>query len=301
MKKFNSLVVCITTIFFLTMLLMNTPVFAQTKADVEVTAELQSLSMTLTVTDVQMTGETGGTADDGTVEFGSIASLADGKYATSPEVLKIDFDPANNMYNIKVYTSNSNEGYNVGNFKDNTETPYWDLGAEANGMIGQASPDYVAGLMWSCHDDNVNFDLTQASVDATNWTFFKDYYTHMGESANGLLLSTNVMAELDGKTNSTGIVTTGDRAYETWTKTWDVNWSFPETDHRHFVKGVDATGYRNIVYGTMSDYYMICTKDVGETTPATDKTVYLAVGATFEGKPAQDYGTQKLYVEILAE
>ncbi len=298
MKKFNSLVVCITTIFFLTMLLMNAPVFAQTKANVEVTADLQGFPMTLIVDDIEMSGQTtAGAEHNGEVEFGSISSLADGKYATSPEVLKIDFDPANNIYNIKVYTSNSNENYSVSNFKDNIETPYWDLGAEANGMIGQTAPDYVPALIWSCHDDNVPFVLNQASVDSTNWTYFKDYYTHMGESASGLLLSTNMMPSLLGE----GPLTGNNRPIETWTETWDVDWNFDIDNPLHFLGGVDATGYRNIVYGSTSQYYQICTKDYGEPNPDTDKTVYLAIGSTFEDKPAQVYSTQKLYVEILAE
>lgn len=301
MKKFNSLVVCITTVFFLTMLLMNTPVFAQTKANVDVTAELQSLPMTLTVDDIQMTGETGGTEHNGIVEFGSISSLADGKYATAPEVLEIDFDPANNIYNIKVYTSNSNEGYDASKFMNSTETPYWNLGAEANGMIGQTASDHVPALMWSCHDDNENIDLTQASVDATNWTFYKDYYTHMGESANGLLLSTNSSLGLGAKPNAGNVLTTAGRPMETWTWTWEVDWAFPEDNPAHWIQGVDATGYKNIIYGSTSQFYQICTKDVGEDDPVNDKTVYLAVGATFENKPAQDYSTHKLYVEILAE
>ncbi len=288
-------------LFMILFLIAVSIVSADTKATVEVTAVLQGFSMSLTVTDVQMTGKSGGTAGNGILEFGTITALSNDKYATCPEVLKIDWDPKNNSYSISVYTANSNANYDVSKFKDNTETGYWDLGSEANGLVGTNNPDYVATMMWSCQDDNTSIDLTQNSIDATNWTYFKDYYTHMGEGASGLLLSTNSSMVLSTKPNYSDVTSPGNRPFETWTWTWEVDWSYGIDDANHYIQRTDATGYRNILYGSMDSYYTIATKNYSETNPATDKTVYLAVGANFDSKPAQAYQCKNLIVEIISE
>ncbi len=276
-------------------------IFADTQAVVEVTAILQGLSMSLSVTDIQMTGKSGGTPGNNILEFGTITSLSNGKYATCPEVLKINWEPKNNSYYISVYTSNSNANYNVTKFKDNTESGYWDLGSEANGLVGTNNSDYIAAMLWSCHDDNVEINLTDNTLNSTNWTYFKDYYTHLGESASGLLLSTNSSMNLSSKLNYSYVTTPGNRPMETWNWTWKVDWSYDINDENHYIEGVDATGYRKILYGLTDNFYTIATKNYSESEPATDRTVYLAVGANFESKPAQTYRCKNLIIEILSE
>lgn len=277
--------------------------WAATKANVYVTAQLQGLSMSLSVTDIQMTGKSGGTLRNNTVELGSITGLTNGMLATAPEILKVDFEPGNNMFSIQVYLSNSGEGYNVSKFKGNTEAAYWDLGSEANGMIGTNNKDYVAAMLWSCRDDNVNVNCNTNGISTGKWGYLKDKYTHVGESASGILLASDVFAAgvLEGKTNGSLVATANHRPMETWTWTWDQDWSKALSDPLHWKKGVDATGYRKIVYGTGGQYYSITMPSYDEITPLTDKTVYLAVGANFDGKPAQVYRTRKMYLEIIAD
>ncbi|MBU1075975.1 MAG: hypothetical protein KKH98_01695 [Spirochaetes bacterium] len=288
-------------ILLLLLLIPGAFVFGATKANVDVSAVLEGFTMSLTAIDVQMTGKTGGTAGNGIVEFGSISVLSNGKYATSPEALKIDWDPQNNSYNIQVYTSNSNESYSTAKFKDNDETDYWDLGSEANGLIGVSNPDYVAAMLWSCQDNNTAINLTDASIAATNWTYFKDYYTHLGASADGLLLSTTQLPALAAKPNAANVLTPNNRPMETWAWTWERNFAYGIDDPNHYIQGVDAIGYKKILYGTASQFYTISTKTVDESTPVTDKTVYVAIGTSFEGKPAQSYHSGDLIVEILNE
>ncbi len=275
--------------------------FGATQSVVDVTAVLQGFAMTLTVTDVQMTGKSGGTAGNNILEFGTISALSNDKYATCPESLKIDWDPKNNSYYITVYTANSNANYSTSKFKDSTESGYWNLGSEANGLVGTNNSDYVASMMWHCSDSNVSINLTQNSIDATNWTYFKDYYTHLGAGASGLLLSTNSSMNLSSKPNYADVTTSGNRPMETWTWTWEVNWAYGIDDVNHYIQRADATGYRKILYGTGSSSYTISTKSYSEPDPSTDKTVYLSVGANFDSKPAQAYRCKNLVIEILSE
>ncbi|MBN1899430.1 MAG: hypothetical protein JW827_11685 [Spirochaetes bacterium] len=277
--------------------------FGATSANVSVEAELEGLTMSIAVTDIQMTGKSGGTANNLVVEFGTVnsGSLINGKYSTAPEVLKIDFEPGNNIFNIQMYLANSNENYNVSKFKDGTESGYWNLGAEANGLIGTNNPDYVAAMLWSCYDNNTSATCSDSGIGGGNWAYFKDKYTHTGESATGLLLSTNASLGLSGKPNAANVLTASGRPMETWTWTWDRNWGQPESNPAHWVQGVDALGYKKIIYGTGGQFYTIAQPNYSEPSPTTDKTVYAAVAASFEGKPAQVYRTRKVYLEILNE
>lgn len=289
-------------VIFLSILLIPlTLSYGATEATIDVTAVLQGFTMTLSVTDIQMTGKSGGTSANGTLEFGSISVLSNNKYATCPEVLKIDWDPQNNAYYISVYMANSNANYNVSKFKDNIESGYWDEGAEANGLVGTNNPDYVAAMMWSCNDDNISLNLSDASIADANWTYLKDYYTHLGESATGIILATNSGLNLSSRPNYSDVTTAGNRPMETWTYTWERNYAYGTGDINHWVQRADATGYRKILYGTASSSYTISTKTYDEPNPETDKTVYFAIGASFDGKPAQAYGSENLIVEILNE
>lgn len=272
--------------------------FAATKASVQVSATLQSGTMTLTVSDVQVTGKSGGTAGNGVVEFGAVSSLIDGAYATAVEALKVDFNAANNMYVIQTYTANSNANYSTANHLGQVEAGYWDNGEEANGLVGTNNTDFVAGMLWYCQSNNANVTLSNANL--ASWTYIKDYYTHIGGGASGLLLANFQSATLSTLSNSTGIVTAGNRPYETWTKTWNVNWAFPENNISHYVSGTDATGYRNFVYGTGGSGYTIVTGSLSKT-DAGNNTVYLNLGASFQGKPAQVYQSPATIVEIIAQ
>ncbi|MDD5066268.1 MAG: hypothetical protein PHF84_04415 [bacterium] len=290
-------------IVIITLLLLPcTMVLAATRANVYVQAQLQGLSMSLTATDIQMAGKTGGTARNNIVEFGSITTLSNGKFATAPEILKVDFDPGNNMFNIQVYLSNSGEGYSVSKFKGHPEANYWDLGSEANGLIGTNNHDYVAAMLWSCRDDNANISCNTNGILSGSWGYFKDKYTHVGEGASGLLLATNTFTFTAGQTNSDKVRTAQPgRPMETWYWTWDQDWSKALSDITHWKKGVDAVGYRKILYGTGGQYYHISMPSYDETNPTTDETVYVGAAANFEGKPAQYYRSRKVYVEIVAD
>ncbi len=273
---------------------------AATKANIYVTAQLSGLPMSLTATDVQMTGRTGGTAKNLTSEFGVITVLTQGKLATCAETIKVDFDPANNLYSIQTYLSNSGENYNVTKFMGNKEANYWDLGSEANGLIGTNSHDYVAAMLWSCRDDNT-FIACRTNLIGIDWSYYKDKYTHVGEGATGIFLATNVIAGLAGKPNGATIASTGSRPIETWTMTWKTTNAYVESNPAHWVQGVDAIGYRKILFGTGGQYYHIATPSYDEVTPLTDKTVYLGIAANFDAKPAQYYRTRKMFVEIVAD
>ncbi len=286
------------------MLLLFAPViYGQTKQQVEVTATLQSLPMSIFVTDIQMTGKFGGTAKNGVVEFTSVdpTALKDGKFATAVEVLKIDFEPGNNMFNIQVYTANSNEGYSPSKHLGSYETGFWNDYEEANGMLNQDNTDYVAPLLWSCYDENTTTECSQAGIDNGEWGYFKDYYTHIGEGATGLLLSHEI--DLSSHSSNGGYVTpSSGYPYEDWEKGWKRDFSKPVDNIAHWVKGgVDMVGYRKIVYGTGGQYYNITMPEYGETTPLTDKTIYMAIAGQFDGKPAGPYKTSNVYVEISSE
>ena len=286
------------------MLLLFTPgIYGQTKQQVEVTATLQSLPMSIFVTDIQMTGKSGGTNNNGVVEFTTVdpSALEDNKFATAVEVLKIDFEPGNNMFNIQVYTANSNEGYSVSKHKDTYETGFWNDYEEANGMLNQNNKDYVAPLLWSTYDSNTYTNCNQWGVDNGVWGYFKDYYTHIGEGATGLLLSHEI--DLSSHSSNGGYVTPSNGyPYEDWEKGWERDYSYTPDQTEHWVKGgVDIVGYRKIVYGTGGQYYKITMPEYDEDDPLNDKTIYMAIAGQFDGKPAGNYKTSHVYVEICSE
>lgn len=295
-------------IMFLQLLCSTLTYAGQTiTGQVTVQAQLQGLPMSLTVTDLLMNGksENGGTPRNLTVEFGSIAALSNGAYATAPEVLQVNFNPGNSLYTIQTYTANSNQGYSTGsaNFGGNV-AGYWNYGAEANGLIGTNNSSYVAAMMWTCYPTNSkNINLTTGSLN--NWTFFKDYYTHMGNNANGLLLYNNAIAGLSGP----GVVS--GRPYETWTTTWQTTNTVAISNAGHWLRTGDATGYRNIAYGTGGQYanlvspYYSSTPGVYQFSPAMvsagNLTAHLAIGANFQGKPAQYYRSKQVFVQIIGQ
>jgi len=292
---------------------------------VQITATGELVGATLTFSGIVVDQATGANSSSA-IDFGTISSGIN----DSGRALKITGGTNEVNARIIIYTDNDNNTY-VPGVDPNT-------GVDGSGMVGETETGYVVPFIWGVKsaadydpNQNVNYAFDGNLDDGIGEVFVVDKrHTRSFTDGRAFPLLENGWTETQLDTNNLykadgAVVTNGPSNDNLYPQLWDEDLydKNPVTDSTAVV--VSQALYKNIATvaynigagiddGVDDDtaYYVCNTANLTTTNTADfvkaklgkiDTTageyLYIYIGADFTGRPAQDYTTNQLYVQMV--